>query len=128
MEKALTDMTLEELWQLFPISLVRHNPLWKEWAHQEITFLYGVLSDHYPIITHIGSTAIPDILAKPIIDILVETNLDDKNTIRKTMENNGYICMSDSSKRISFNKGYTPQGYAERVFHIHFHPIGDNQE
>ena len=36
--------------------------------------------------------------------------------------------MSESDSRISFNKGYTPAGYADKVFHIHFHRIGDNDE
>lgn len=44
------------------------------------------------------------------------------------MENAGYICMSSSSSRLSFNKGYTSAGYAERVFHIHIHLKGDNDE
>lgn len=44
------------------------------------------------------------------------------------MEANGYIYMSESDSRISFNKGYTPAGYADKVFHIHFHRIGDNDE
>ncbi len=29
---------------------------------------------------------------------------------------------------MAFNKGYTPEGYAEKVFHIHVHNIGDNDE
>ena len=29
---------------------------------------------------------------------------------------------------MSFNKGYTLGGYAERVFHVHFHVYGDNDE
>lgn len=36
--------------------------------------------------------------------------------------------MSVSDTRMSFNKGYTPEGYADKVFHIHFHRIGDNDE
>lgn len=36
--------------------------------------------------------------------------------------------MSVSDTRMSFNKGYTPDGYAEKVFHIHFHAVGDNDE
>ena len=36
--------------------------------------------------------------------------------------------MSVSDTRMSFNKGYTPKGYADKVFHIHFHSIGDNDE
>ncbi len=44
------------------------------------------------------------------------------------METAGYICMSSSENRMSFNKGYTPQGYAEKVFHVHIHAMGDNDE
>ena len=31
MTKSLEDMTLEELWQLFPIVLREHQAEWKEW-------------------------------------------------------------------------------------------------
>lgn len=41
---------------------------------------------------------------------------------------NGYICMSETSDRISFNKGYTENGFAERVFHLQLRYIGDNDE
>ena len=44
------------------------------------------------------------------------------------MEANGYMCMSVSDNRMSFNKGYTVAGYADKVFHIHFHLPGDNDE
>ena len=80
-------------------------------------------------ISHIGSTAIHSICAKPIIDILVEISteyplLDDKELIVKS----GYICMSEASERISFNKGYTEKGFADRVFHLHLRYAGDNDE
>ena len=44
------------------------------------------------------------------------------------MERNGYICMSISEKRMSFNKGYTPDGFAEKVYHVHIRTAGDNDE
>lgn len=122
-------MTLKELWQLFPIVLTPHQPQWKEWAREEIEQLSLILSDCSPVINHIGSTAIPAIWAKPIIDILVEVPEDaDWTQLKNMMDANGYICMNDSGNRMSFNKGYTPQGYAERVFHIHFHIMGDHDE
>lgn len=122
-------MTLEELWQLFPIVLTSHQPHWKDWAKVEIDNLFALLSEYAPVINHIGSTAIPGIQAKPIIDILVEIAPDaDWQRVRAMMEDAGYICMSFSDTRMSFNKGYTPEGYAEKVFHIHFHATGDNDE
>lgn len=129
MIRTLKDMTLEELWQLFPIVLTPHQLQWKDWAREEIENLTALLSGYCPVITHIGSTAIPNIHAKPIIDILVELNADiDWGRIKEKMETAGYICMSVSDNRMSFNKGYTSTGYADKVFHIHFHRIGDNDE
>lgn len=129
MSKDLKDMTLKELWELFPIFLAPHNPDWHEWAREEIIALSDLLEDHSPIINHIGSTAIPGIQAKPTIDILVEIAPDaDWQGVRAMMEDAGYICMSFSDNRMSFNKGYTPVGYADKVFHVHVHRIGDNDE
>ncbi len=129
MSKRLEEMTLEELWELFPIVLVPYNPDWGEWAREEIRGLSLTLAEFNPVISHIGSTAIPDIHAKPIVDILVEVPAEAEwHLIREVMERSGYICMSESEKRISFNKGYTPAGYGERVFHVHVHRSGDNDE
>ena len=122
-------MTLEELWALFPIILTPHREEWAMWAREEIAELSRLLSPFIPVITHIGSTAIPNIYAKPIVDILVEVAPDvDFHSVRELMETYGYICMAERVDRISFNKGYTPEGFAEKVFHIHVHRTGDNDE
>ena len=128
MGKKLSEMTLEELWQLFPIFLTEHQECWKEWYFEEESLLKKVFPQ-IERINHIGSTAISSIWAKPIIDILVEVPkgsdiLDYKDLII----NNGYICMSQSKDGISFNKGYTEDGFAERVFHLHLRYVGDNNE
>ena len=128
MGKRLSEMTLEELWQLFPIYLIEHQPYWQEWYLEEESLLKAVLSSTERI-SHIGSTAIPSVWAKPIIDILVEipkgSNLLDYKAL---IINNGYICMSQSENGLSFNKGYTENGFAERVFHLHLRYSGDNDE
>ncbi len=125
----LKGMTLEQLWELFPIELMPHDPDWAAWAREEIGFLTRLLSSYDVRINHIGSTAISGIYAKPIVDLLVEIDpWVDKAAIIALMESNGYICMSRSESRLSFNKGYTPRGFARKVFHVHFHPFGDNDE
>ncbi|MDE6497475.1 MAG: GrpB family protein [Muribaculaceae bacterium] len=127
--KDLKDLTLEELWELFPIVLSPHRSEWIAWAREEIGILAALLHEYSPRIHHIGSTAIPGIMAKPTVDILVETGARaDYAAMCGIMERAGYMCMNESAARMSFNKGYTPQGYAERVFHIHFHRAGDNDE
>ena len=128
MGKKLSEMSLEELWLLFPIFLEEHKDCWKEWYLEEEKLLKRVLTKNERI-SHIGSTVIPSIWAKPIVDLLVEipkgTNLLD---YKAEIINCGYICMSQSENRLSFNKGYTENGFSEKVFHLHLRYAGDNDE
>ncbi|MBD5161274.1 MAG: GrpB family protein [Oscillibacter sp.] len=129
MGKPLSEMTLEELWELFPIILSEHKSCWTDWYEDERQALTILLSGRRFKIHHIGSTAIPHIWAKPIVDILIEipenASMED---IRDVLVRSGYICMSETENRISLNKGYTSQGFAERVFHIHLRRCGDHDE
>lgn len=36
--------------------------------------------------------------------------------------------MSTEDRRISLNSGYTKNGFADKVFHIHLRYVGDNDE
>lgn len=129
MSPKLSEMTLEELWELFPIYLTEHNDKWDAWYYEEYQRLCVILSDVKARISHIGSTAIENIWAKPIIDILVETPLEnDISKIKDFIVRNGYICMAENAQSISFNKGYTENGFAEKVFHLHLRYWGDNDE
>ena len=49
-------------------------------------------------------------------------------TVKDMLFDNGYICMSESDCRKSFNRGYNSEGFAERVFHLHLRYRGDNNE
>ena len=128
MGKKLSEMSLKELWLLFPIFLEEHKDCLKEWYLEEEKLLKRVLTKNERI-SHIGSTVIPSIWAKPIVDILVEipkgTNLLD---YKAEIINCGYICMSQSENGLSFNKGYTENGFSEKVFHLHLRYAGDNDE
>lgn len=128
MGKKLSEMTLEELWQLFPIRLTEHRACWQEWYAEEACALQGILPA--PVrLSHIGSTAVPSIWAKPIVDILAEFPPESRlSDCVAPLSASGYICMSRGESRLSFNKGYTEQGFAERVFHLHLRYAGDNDE
>ncbi len=69
MGKELSEMSVEELWELFPISLVSYKDTWEIDYHEMSVFLENVLSV-CPVerISHIGSTAIAGIWAKDIRD------------------------------------------------------------
>ena len=130
MSPSLEEMSLEELWQLFPIFLREHQDEWKDWYAEERLRLLSFLPEHQIVrLSHIGSTSIETIWAKPIVDILLEIPKEaDMVVMRDLLLQNGYLLMSESQGRMSFNKGYTPSGFAERVFHLHLRYEGDHDE
>jgi len=129
MSKSLSDMTLEELWALFPILLVEHKECWTDWYLEEEMRLNELLQIQKSEIYHIGSTAIKNIWAKPIVDILVQIPFGGSmEEVKQILTSNGYSCMSEEVNRKSFNLGYTKEGFAERVFHLHLRYFGDGDE
>ncbi len=130
MGKELSEMPLEELWDLFPIFLVKHDDRWSEYYKETESTLTDVLAA-YPVkrISHIGSTAIQGIWAKNIVDVMVElSEKADMEEIAHALERNGFIKMSDGNRRITLNRGYTKNGFADKVCHIHLRFAGDNDE
>lgn len=125
----LSQLTLEELWHLFPIFLSEHKTYWNEWYREEMNRIITFLPVQELRLSHIGSTAVPGIWAKPIIDILAEIpETESMEQVKDVLIKNGYICMSESERRKSFNRGYTSEGFAERVFHLHLRYYNDNDE
>ena len=117
-------MTLEELWELFPIILKEHNADYKDWYEIEKQKLLSCLDrKNIMRINHIGSTAVKGLIAKPTVDILLE--IDNKTNIEQltnTLLQNGWLLMSSENipcMRMAFNKGYTKEGFAEKVYHLH---------
>ena len=130
MGQKFSEMSLGELWQLFPIILSEPKADWKEWYIEEEAKLKEVLPpDQVVRISHIGSTAVEGIWAKPIVDILVELEPGaPMEPAAEAVENMGFLCMSAAEGRMAFNLGYTEEGFGERVFHLHLRPAGDNGE
>ena len=130
--KPLSEMTLEELWHLFPIYLTNHDPAWKEVYHAEKELLTEHFGKHLFRISHIGSTAVKAIPAKPTVDILLEVQSDSQpDAVRDIAARCGYTVMAetpDPEYRLDLCKGYTPQGYADKVFHLHIRRPGDWDE
>ena len=127
--RELSEMTLEELWELFPIFLVPHDGRWKDYYNEIEKTLASLLSGHVVRISHIGSTAIHGIWAKNIVDVMFEIPQSvDMKEISCILEQNEFIIMSSEANRISLNKGYTKNGFADKVYHIHLRYFGDNAE
>lgn len=130
--KPLSEMTLEELWQLFPVILSGYNPDWEKYYEEEKTLLGKSFGNLLIRIEHIGSTAVEGLIAKPTVDILLEVDPSaSPDAVRQTAERCGYTVMSEKivrEYRLDLCKGYTPQGFADKVFHLHIRHPGDWDE
>ncbi|MBD5423521.1 MAG: GrpB family protein [Allobaculum sp.] len=127
--KSLSQMSLEELWKLFPIYLTEPQEAWTQWYEEEKNQIDQILAYKDVQIHHIGSTAIHGIWAKPIIDILIELPFPALlQNAKEQLCSHGYLCMSQQKNRISLNKGYSQKGLAQKVFHVHLRLSGDHDE
>ena len=52
----------------------------------------------------------------------------DMEDIAHILEQNCFIKMSSEANRISLNKGYAKEGFADKVYHIYLRYAGDNDE
>lgn len=133
MAKELSDMTLEELWELFPIILKEYNTEYPKWYETEKEKLAGNFDNGTIMrISHIGSTAVPGIISKPIIDILMEishtSNISQVTDQLKSMQ---WVLMNSQDKPVfkqTYNKGYTKYGFEEKVYHLHVRYADDWSE
>lgn len=75
-----------------PITIVEYDPSWPELFEREANRIRSVLGSKALQIEHVGSTSVPGLCAKPIIDILlvVEDSADESSYIPQ-LEAAGYI-------------------------------------
>ena len=69
------------------VALLPHQTLWDDVAAKTIMLLKSLLNDVAIDIQHVGSTAIPNVWAKPIIDIIVGVENDNFETAIKAIYN-----------------------------------------
>jgi GrpB-like predicted nucleotidyltransferase (UPF0157 family) len=78
------------------VKVVPHNPQWRDAFEAEAKQVAAALGEHVVAVHHIGSTAIPNIYAKPVVDLLVEirdiTEVDNRSS---AMESLGYEVMGE---------------------------------
>jgi GrpB-like predicted nucleotidyltransferase (UPF0157 family) len=74
-----------------PIVLVDYDPEWPELFQREADKIRGALGDKALRIEHTGSTSVPELAAKPVIDIvLVVANSADEDAYVPALEAAGY--------------------------------------
>ena len=112
------DDTVSAVWHDIhaPVELVEYQQTWPRMFAREQELILNALQGMICSLGHIGSTAIPGMLAKPIIDILITVNqLDNAIPCIQPLRELGYafIDYPQNTDRRFFRKG-TP-----RAYHIH---------
>lgn len=104
-----------------------YNSDWAGMFSTEAQLIADVLGTNFRAAHHIGSTAIPLIVAKPIIDLLiVVADLDAVDRHNSDMAALGYEAMGECGipLRRFFRKD---NARAVRTHHVHVFPVGCNQ-
>ncbi|MDR2681533.1 MAG: GrpB family protein [Holosporaceae bacterium] len=129
MTKTLFGLFDEDLWKIFPVIMSEHQQNWAKIYALEKQLLEKQLGhDKIARINHFGSTTVPGLVAKPIIDILLEIPRDVViGDLKKKIESIGYICVKSDANFV-FLKGYTPTGFLGQIFHLHVRPLNDWDE
>lgn len=99
------------------VALMPHDPRWAEEFEREKRVLLETFGDRILAIEHIGSTSIPGIPAKPLIDILVAVeSLDDIDDFIGTLPTLGYQYMPE---RRFADRQFFPKGpESKRTHHL----------
>jgi GrpB-like predicted nucleotidyltransferase (UPF0157 family) len=113
------------------IEVVDYDPSWPRLFEEERALLERLLPVYQVlVIEHAGSTAIPGLAAKPIIDIFIAVRSIEvaKATLVPPIEATGYVYWAENpdKARMFFVKGMPPYG-ARRTHHIHIlEPTNEN--
>jgi GrpB-like predicted nucleotidyltransferase (UPF0157 family) len=100
------------------------DPQWAKEFKAEAAQVAIALGDNVLHIHHIGSTAIPNIYAKPVIDMLIEVgDIDQVSGCHAAMETLGYVVMGEYGipERRYFRKD---NGQGDRTHHLHIYQLG----
>jgi GrpB-like predicted nucleotidyltransferase (UPF0157 family) len=109
-----------------PIRLVPHDPCWEESFERERRLLEGAIGAHVAGgIHHVGSTAVPGLEAKPIVDLLVGVeDLDSARPCFEPLARAGYLYAPYLPEEMHW---FCKPHSARRTHHLHLVPAGSRR-
>lgn len=107
------------------VKLSKYDSNWVDSFEKESAKIKEILGKNCVQVYHIGSTSIPEIYAKPVIDIVpVVTDLSAVDACNNDFENIGYLPMGEYG--ISGRRFYW-KSRVERTHHIHLFEKGNSE-
>jgi GrpB-like predicted nucleotidyltransferase (UPF0157 family) len=108
------------------IEIVSYDPTWPRLFRELGATLRGALGDVAVRIDHIGSTSVPGMAAKPIIDVQISVrSFQPLEAFKQPLERLGYVYRADNTER---TKRYFREPRGSRRTHIHVRPAGSFSE
>ncbi len=106
------------------IVVVPYDPRWSEMYHSEAKVLRTILDYEILALYHIGSTSIPFINSKPIIDILVEVrDIERIDSYNEKLQSLGYRARGEMG--ISGRRYFVKTHKDIRTHHLHIFQVGN---
>lgn len=104
------------------VVVVAYDPAWPAVFREVAGPIREALGEAARRLDHIGSTAVPGLAAKSIIDIQVSVaSLEPLDAYRLPLEGLGYVCRAENPER---TKRYFREPPGERRTHIHVRKAG----
>jgi GrpB-like predicted nucleotidyltransferase (UPF0157 family) len=109
-----------------PIEVLPYDDQWRTWFAEVSVRLRHALGDVALRIDHIGSTSVPGLAAKPVLDIQISVaDLDPSDPFRIPLTGLGYVFHTDNT---DLAKRYFREPPGTRRTHIHVRRAGSFQE
>jgi GrpB-like predicted nucleotidyltransferase (UPF0157 family) len=110
----------------YAVRLLPHDPAWAEQASREAARLIDAAGPAITSVHHIGSTSIPGIVAKPIIDLMgIGPDLSALEATRPILEELGYAWHGEYGLEGRRFCTMTDPTTGLRIFHLHCYAEGD---
>ena len=105
------------------IVVTEYNPLWVKQYEEESLLIKGILAENCVAIYHIGSTSVPGLAAKPVIDILAAVrSLEKVDRDAEDFSKIGYEYLGEFGIE---GRRYLRKGGDERTHQIHIFQMDD---
>ena len=102
------------------VSVVAYDPDWPRRFEQERAVLAAVFGESEAIIEHVGSTAIPGLGAKPVIDILVGlSKLTEAEGLVAALEAAGFEYVHKYESQLPERRYFRKPRLGSRAYHLH---------
>lgn len=110
-----------------PITLVEYDPEWPQRYRRERENVLGAIGDRVVRIEHVGSTAVPGLAAKPIVD--VTATVEDWVTVDRVVEpieSIGYEYVPESAEAEDPWRYFEKRPEDGQAFNLHLRPVGSD--